>query len=153
MMSFNEYLLGSYNPAVSGAIAAINYQEDGITKFGIQNFGAAIRQGSQRFVTVGAPNTHAWATYTLSGLTASSFGLVDPNIPSLIDFSINPDFSAAGAALHFGFYRLVSSNGSANDTIGDIDNWSVITKPVPEPASILALAVGAWFWRGRRQRR
>ena len=115
----------AYNPATQGAITGINFS---IQQAEFENFTpiaasasfnarAVIYQNGQ-FYTAQAPGTFpglgAFATISITGLTASSFGLfnlTDTTItdanhmvlgPSGIDMTINPNFSSTGTTIEFG---------------------------------------------------
>jgi len=66
----------------------------------------------------------------------------------------NPDFSATGGVMTFGFWRGNSSgtqSTGAFDSRAGIDNWSVIINPVPGPGVMALAGVGGLFVARRRR--
>jgi hypothetical protein len=74
--------------------------------------------------------------HTLSGLTATDFGLVAVTQSTIFDDTQHPDFSAGGAPIQFGFFRANGTgvNGGAYTLAAGIDNWQT-TIVAAEPAS------------------
>ncbi len=113
-----------YNPLVSGAITSIDYSESSIRlAAGQQACALALIQGGVIYYGPGFLNPatlNVWAPTTQTGLVASSFDALAPGVQ-------NPDFSAAGGPIQFGFSRGNSTSvGGAGSTLtGGIDNWSV----------------------------
>ena len=156
-----------YDPAVDGPIGTISFSLDVRFLGGSQgtsqtlyeldllqsgahylsNATAALAQGP------GDGAAGSWTAFSFSGLTASDFNRFAGSGPS------NPDFSALGAPIQFGFLNTVSEAfGNPLFVTSGIDNWSVQLHPTPEPATILLLgsslaglgAAAAWRKRGRR---
>jgi PEP-CTERM motif len=156
-------VLSVYNPAISGAIASIDFSIDhicpptGASPCGGdgQAFGIALRQGTQDFL--GPLNvtgsTGGWLTTNELGHVQNAFGLVDAG--TIINSSVHPDFSAAGGAITFGFY---TANTTSTIRAG-YDNWMVTTHEVPtgvvpEPGTLALFGFGlAAFTRLRRHKR
>ncbi|MGE0857469.1 MAG: hypothetical protein AB7P42_00100 [Gammaproteobacteria bacterium] len=151
-----------YTPALEGAIASIDYDED--AKFFVgggnhQAGGMALRQNGVLYITNTAAYTNGadWGPLMTSMLTPPSVavtfaGLSAEDFSTIADVNLHPDFSASGAAITFGFFR---ANGSSNTRVSGIDNWSVTvntaTATVPLPAAIYAQLAGvALLWRRRR---
>jgi len=111
----------TYNPAVVGAVVSIDYREDRI-QFLPPFPGAAIgagfvmKQGTARYTVplTGGIFTHEnWQRAERLSLRVADFP--------------GADFSASGAPMQFGFYRLNSAiaGGSGFMTTHGIDNWEV----------------------------
>ena len=154
------YTASTYNPAVSGAIASLNYTEDAACTSGCfgsgQSTGPALVQGGNFYILSSASvitgPSGTFANHSLSGLTAASFGLVNlTTAGSIFDNTQHPNFSASGLPIQFGFFRANgSSNGGVAYTLAAaIDNWqisifaaapAVSSAPIPALGT-LALAV------------
>ena len=145
----------TYNPAVSGAIASLNYTEDAACTSGCfgqgQSTGPAVLQGGNVYIlccisVITGPGL-TFANHALTGLTAADFGLVSlTTAGGTSDSTQHPNFSASGAPLQFGFFRANgSSNGGAAYTLAAaIDNWQVSIFAAAPPASSVAVpTVGA----------
>lgn len=154
-------VLYSYNPSSSGAITAINYSEDSINFLNQggngQGSGLAIIQGGVTYIQrnpiliMPFSGFSTWTANPAPGLVASDLWEIT-NTGTLISGN-NPDFSASGGPMQFGFWRGNSSgtltSGQFNTEAG-IDNWRVEIIPAPGAAGVLALAgLGA----ARRRRR
>lgn len=116
-----------YNPATTGAILTINYSEDSQRNSsvgGVQACALALRQNGTIYYGPGflTPSTvGVWATTSQTGLVASQFDAAAPGVQ-------NPDFSPTGAPIEFGFSRANSTSvgGDGGQTIGGIDDWTVV---------------------------
>jgi hypothetical protein len=139
-----------YDPASQAAIAFIDYSEDAILLDGSGNGHAltlaleqagVIYAGLPRLVS---PDSE-WTPKSILGLVASDFRRVGG--------TGQPDFSATGAPIAFGFWRAFSSpaGNSAGTRIGGIDNWTVTVHPVPEPSSALLIGLGIGILAARRR--
>lgn len=130
-----------WNPSTQGAISSINYTFSAATfsapYVNAIAYGIAIRQGGVWYTGggVGVLADGQWHDFA-GTLTQSSF--VDAT------GTFNPDFSAGGAALEFGFYTGNGGSGiSFIDTAtGGVDNWSVEIVPAPGVATLLAGTLG-----------
>ena len=175
VLSTSIYTLFTYNPAVSGAITSVNYNEDAACTGGCfgqgQSTGPALRQGANLYIlsssTVITGPSATWTAHPLSGLTASDFGLVNVTPTTLFDNTQHPNFSAGGAPIQFGFFRANGTgvNGGGYTLSAGIDNWQVTVvaaavaaaSPVPTLSEwavvLLAFAVAligfAWTRRTR----
>jgi hypothetical protein len=150
----------SYNPGSSGAITSINYSEDSKNFVnqggGGQGTGLAIAQGGRFYVVrttiLSMPYSgfSNWAPNSLSGIVASDLYEATP-AGTFISGS-NPDFSASGGVMQFGFFRGNSSGTSTltqfNTECG-IDNWHVDI--IPAPGAVALLGMGGLI-AGRRRR-
>ena len=121
---FNGYRLGSYNPAVKGAITSIAYSEDSKLFQGFgqgQGTGAALIQNGVVYFAPGliTPKT-AWTHQVRAKLTAANFVAAD--------LKTHPDFSQNGAPMQFGFYRANSAGIPGYSITAGIDNWSLTIK-------------------------
>jgi len=127
-----------HDPAVDGEIATVSHAEDARTIQTEPNtFGAgsrALLEQDGSFYASSAqeptrddpsgPLPSPWKTIELDGLTAADFCLVTG--PNAFDCSTNPDFTASGAPITFGFART-NTHTRAVPTFREtgIDNWSV----------------------------
>lgn len=137
----------TYDPSVSGAISTVIYSYDLIHINPPANQAVAYRllilQGGNYYSTPASdaifPQT--WTTFGQSGLTSLSFS----NVLFNTTFgSLHPDFTSAGTTLTFGYMSGNSANGNSNITrTSAIDNYNVTLKPVPEPATFIALLIGS----------
>lgn len=123
----------TYNPAVSGAIASVDFSEDAACISGCfgsgQSTGPALLQGGVIYVlgsssVITGPGS-TFLNHSLSGLTALDFGAVSLTGFTFTDNTVHPNFSAGGAPIQFGF---LSSNGTGPGGIGytltaGVDNW------------------------------
>jgi hypothetical protein len=132
-----------HDPAVSGAIGSIDFSldlrfvggSDGTAQVGYQ---LALVQAGTHYrapATAGAvaqgPGNGLpglWSSFAFGGLDAASFTRVFGPGPA------NPDFSAGGAEIRFGFLTQNSALETAIATTSGIDNWTV-TVHVPDPAA------------------
>lgn len=147
----------SYNPG-GGAIASINYSEDSINYINQpgngQGSGLVIFQGGTYYIqrtpilVMPYASFNTWQPNSAPGLVAGDFWELT-NTGTLIS-SNNPDFSASGGVMTFGFWRGNSGNSSYQTDCG-IDNWRVEIIPVPGPAGSAALALAGLVACRRRR--
>jgi hypothetical protein len=146
--------LSFYTPSSQGAISSINYSEDSIAFAGpgnVQGSGLAIVQNGRTYVqrvpifVMPLPTFSIWTSQSTS-LSAADLHELD-NSGNFLPFN-NPDFSATGSIMQFGFWRGNSANQSVNTDAG-IDNWRVEVIPTPAAASML---LGAGVLASRRRR-
>lgn len=165
IFQFHRYGAGSYNPTLSGAIGSIDYSESQLQlnqPFPGAAIGArlAIEQGGVVYMGPSMTYTHAgignWVDATLTGLTAADFQdplqLTALGGPGGIS---NPDFSAAGAEIFFGYLRLNCCGGDITTTHG-IDNWSVTVNEaveIAEPELAVLFGLGLLGLRVARRNR
>ena len=154
VLSTSIYTPFTYNPAVSGAIASINYSEDAACTascFGSgQSTGPALLQGGNRYIlsssTVVTGPSATWTNHALSGLTAADFGLVNVTAGgSIFDNTQHPNFSAGGAPIQLGFFRAngTSVSGPGYTLSAGIDNWQV-TVAAGAPAATIVPTLSEW---------
>ncbi len=152
--------LSFYNPSSSGAISFINYSEDSInflpTQAGNgQGTGLLIFQSGKYYtlrtptLVMPGPTYAVWTANSAPGTVASSYWEITPS-GNILPFS-NPDFSASGSLMQFGFWRGNSGNSSYQTDCG-IDNWRVEIAQVPTPGSLGLLAAGGALAVRRRRR-
>jgi hypothetical protein len=122
-------LASTYDPAVQGAIRAIDYAEDCIqldaTEFGYVESTLFIEQLGRRYFggdSAGKCVRSAWTGSALYSLGERDFHLFDgaPCGPG----ESCPDFSATGAPLRFGYLRR-SYGAQGEYVMHGIDNWKV----------------------------
>ncbi|MCZ6822907.1 MAG: hypothetical protein O7F10_08170 [Deltaproteobacteria bacterium] len=122
----------SYDPTAEGPIATLDYSQDAL---GIEIFGAGMRtqplisQAGKAYVATGwLVDQPVWTTFSLSGLTATDFVLLPPDLD--VDPSVHPDFSESGALLSLGFAsRNSTGSGLGFTMIVGIDNWRISIHP------------------------
>ena len=152
-----------YNPSITGVISSIDYSEDSINLLNQggngQGSGLAIFQGGsfyiQRNPVLVMPYVgfSSWTANPAPGLVAGDLWEIDFATGALNAFS-NPDFSASGGPMNFGFWR---GNSSGNQTSGvvqsecGIDNWRVEINPVPTPSAVALLGLGGLMAARRRR--
>lgn len=146
------YTPGSYDPSSQGPVSSVCYHEDAILFAGGgsgQATGMVIEQAGKYFV--GPSHLTPFAAWTAISdplLVPVNFSEINLTTGALNAFS-NPDFSAAGSAMSFGFFRANSTSGGAYTRDGGIDNWSVCIVPAPSGAAAL-IAAGCLALRRRR---
>ena len=115
-----------------------------------QSLQVGLEQGGDYYraaYTITGPGGNSWNTYAASSLVASDF---TPVVGS--GSSGNPDFSASGAPITFGF---VTDNSGGNGIRVAYDNFSATANVIPEPASLIiwsllgALGITVGWWRNR----
>ncbi len=129
---------GTYDPAVSGPLAQVDYSFDGQDRTGFPgiflNVQLVLVQGGIVYTPTGTffsgslsqQPSQPWKTTAQSHLTAADFGV---NVPPF-----HPDFSASGAPIKFG-YRAQAGNANPNSTSRllvtfALDNYSVKALPL-----------------------
>ncbi len=133
-----------YNPSVSGSIAEIDYSFD-LNWLNAPNGPGGVAYSLLLFQndTYYAANQQLisqnnWFGFGESALSASDFTRHQDTGSG----GVNPDFSASGSLLQFGY---LSSNGTSTNptftTRSGIDNWSVNVQRVTEPSSCVLLFV------------
>lgn len=133
-----------YNPAASGALQSIDVSwmslpetwdagEDPMEEHFV------VFQGTETFVAAGSTGQifqgEGWEPFTASGLTASGFTASGGG---------NPDFSAAGAPLRFGYVRRRAASGFIEH---GIDKFQVTLHRdgEPPPPGVLRFAQRTWI--------
>lgn len=144
-----------YDPSTFGAILSIDVQYDirEISKSGFvlaaANYRPILSQNSTIFfLPVDDPTTSTWTTHARTNLT---------NLNWLSGGGANPDFSATGSPIQFGFRALLSltclgpGNCNAISAVTGIDNFVVTLTTedppaaIPEPSSLLLALPAALF--------
>jgi len=119
--AFHRYIPVVYDPAVSGAITTIDYEEDAIMVEGAgdgQATGPAVRQaGVVYYHWIGGTAYAEWTHLSVYSLTAADFR----DTPYTY---LHPDFSADAPPLEIGFYRANSTYSGGYTILSGIDNWS-----------------------------
>ncbi|MBX3117721.1 MAG: PEP-CTERM sorting domain-containing protein [Fimbriimonadaceae bacterium] len=145
-----------YNPSVSGALSSISFSADyyldtEAVLSGQALFFSLIQDGSTYYVPVFDDYTPGqWLNASFNAMPNSAWRKLDWISGNFV--FANPDFSAAGNEMMFGFitgYNL--SNGALVTT--RVDNFSVQTAPVPEPATMAVLGFGALAVGLRRRKK
>lgn len=159
--SLNTNNTAFYNPVSQGAITSINYSEDSRNfapnnAGNVQGTGLLIVQGGKVFtqrnpvLVMPSPGFSNWAPNSAPGLVAADLWELT-NTGTLI-FNSNPDFSATGGTMQFGFWRGASSGTTGSGTYfrdAGIDNWRV--EIVPSPGAFAVFAVGGLVAVRRRR--
>ncbi len=149
-----------YSPGTQGAVSLINYSEDSRNFLnqggGGQVSGLAVIQGGTIYIqrnpllTMPFSGFSNWAPNPAPGLLAADLWELTPT--GMLNALSNPDFSAAGGTMQFGFYRGNSSGTLSTgtfDTECGIDNWRV--EVIPTPGALGALALGGLLAARRRR--
>jgi len=148
------------DPSLYGGFSSLSYAYDYIKISSTWAPGAiatsfVIYQNSAWYyaaVTDFAYTNLTWQSKSMSGLTASQFSRTYLTLlPGPVDAPANPDFSAAGAPMQFGFFTANSSGFPISSSHG-YDNFSVTATypsgdtPEPGTAALLAAAGVALLW-------
>ncbi len=125
-------LLAAYDPQTQGAIYVIDYAEDGISlqdsRLTSTQSAMLLEQGGRRYIAnirasvAGYLPTQWSAVESRSSLLARDFNLVDG--PACQTGENCPDFTAQGAPMRFGYWRISSGEQGVPIAHG-IDNWKV----------------------------
>jgi hypothetical protein len=146
--TYNAHLRAfmTYDPAASGAITSLDWSIDfkNFNSFGLgQGYGIVLSQGGTlyrgSFFATGLAG--GWQTTSQTGLTAANF-------TEGISGAANPNFTASGAPITFGF---MTSNGNAATIDIGYDNYRVDIASVPEPATLATLSLGILAVRRRKR--
>ena len=143
-----------YDPAVSGAIATIDYGYDLISLnpspneqvfYAILLFQNGTYYRSAGEVVVTSPS---WSAFSRTGLVATQFIRMVGSGPAA------PDFSASASPVTAGYWSANTSTGGLHTTVSLIDNWTIRFNPVvtPEPEIAVLLAIGLACLAGRARR-
>jgi len=129
---FYTSLVAKYDPQTQGAIYVIDYAEDGISlqenRLTSTQSAMLLEQSGRRYIAnirdsaVGYLPTQWSAIESRSSLLAQDFNLVDG--PACQPGETCPDFSAQGAPMRFGYWRI-SSGVQGVPIAHGIDNWKV----------------------------
>lgn len=119
-----------YDPTILGPINFVSYGEDHKCStsdnchYGGVRWFPAILQDGKYFMYVNPDSTgvlESWTTATVDYLYETDFGEVNLGDTTWSDPSSNPDFSATGASMQFGYGRANSRTGLRSSLI---DNWT-----------------------------
>ncbi len=120
-----------YDPATSGAIASISFAWD-LIELDPSGEGATcryfllLRQGDTYYLSSGAFDNvrpEGWLSIAHAGLTANNFTRVTGPGP------LNPDFSASGAPIRFGYDSLGTTFSGERLCVSGLDNYQVAVTP------------------------
>lgn len=123
-----RYLNGGYDPSADGAIDHINLSMDRVifpkSPSAVGHGFVLVQDDIPYFTDLGNFTNTEWETVTLTNLGTSDF--------STANGASNPDFSASGSAMSFGFLRsnTNSGQGAIIETAHAIDNWCVTIEPI-----------------------
>jgi hypothetical protein len=129
---FYTSLVATYDPGAQGAIRLIDYAEDGISlqpnDSTFTESTMLLEQAGRRYIAnerndfLGFIPTSWSSNQSRASLRAADFNLVDG--PACQPGEACPDFSAQGAPMRFGYWRI--SFGIGGDAVAHgIDNWQV----------------------------
>jgi len=141
-----------YNPATQGQIFSINYSADvfgvsGISPVAVQPF---LFQSGNYYFSISGTTAAAgsWQFSSATGQTAADFFEINPT--SGVSEAANPNFSAGGAPITFGYVMALSVVTGASE---GYDNINIrVVNSVPEPASFMPLGAGIGLIVLRRRR-
>jgi hypothetical protein len=138
---------GSYEPSTQGAVAGVQFDFEGFSLVGntagAMGYGALIEQDGMFFVS-GFGQTLDGAGFEAFGgsvLSATDFAKVVGG--TSVDTTMNPDFSASGGVMKFGFFASNGTFGTPSLNEGGIDNWRVEITQVPAPPMLALIASAA----------
>jgi hypothetical protein len=156
IVTFHALTSASYNPAALGALDSVSISFDINSSFGGTSGGVARMPALIQAGTVYAATGSSGVTLTGSGW--QSFAATGLNQGNFVSAALtNPDFSASGAPIFFGFaLSNGSSLGVSTSSQTYIDNFVAEATPIPEPSTVavvLGSAVLGTAWRRRMQRR
>jgi hypothetical protein len=156
----------TYDPSSSGAINTISINYDLVHRtpnLGAVGYGLLLRQNGKYYTNPIPPDNifpNAWSGFSHLGLTSANFfELLVPGTG--VNVFSNPDFSATGSLIEFG-YVTSNSHGGAGVIVtktSGIDNYGLRLDTVPEPATLITTIVGSLTavtvvaWRKRRRTR
>jgi hypothetical protein len=157
---FHAFAGAVVDPASDGAIASVDYFWDVRAVSGGGTFsGPALMQGGNVYVSAGllelTGTGTTWRSVSRVGVLDVNYGRIQDVLE--IDPAQDPDFSASGAPITFGYFSALAGalGGPAAGATAGFDNWSVDVHLVPEPrlAALLVLAGVHAARRGRRRGR
>jgi len=159
----NRYTGGTYTPSVDGAIGSVDFSISGKkgSTDGVRFAFLMMQNGKyyrSNFFTQLPGGATPLETFAQSGQGAANFGefvgaAYDYATPAngSANFASNPDFSALGSTIQLGYLSHfdTSLSDNASTAYQMTTAWSVTINPVPEPASLAGLALGAMLLRRR----
>ncbi len=140
-----------WTPSTDGPLMRVDLDIEALGIFGVggcagqgQALGISARQGGSLYRS-GTVITNCPASFTtqqVANMMEADFGLLDLINPfPLDDFSMNPDFSAAGSPIEFGFY-IANSGGQGTTLAYDNFKLTATAVSIPEPATLGLFAMG-----------
>jgi len=119
-----------YDPSVSGPIQRVDYSYDlqHITALGAVRYTLVLVQGGAYYANVATFDDvfgATWLSFARQGLVAGDFSLVAGVGPA------NPDFSATGGPIQFGYASSNSAGGGMTTKDSGIDNWCIAIHNAP----------------------
>lgn len=161
---FHRFHASTYDPAVQGAIATLDYSEDQrMLGAGVVATRPALLQDGVVYSTPGGiVSGVSWVTYSEQGLTHLQFANLVPAGDGMSPGTQHPDFSGNGSPIQFGFIRANTHFGPPSPLVLEhgIDSWTFTCfseTPVPAVSqwglvtmSILTLVAGTLIARNRR---
>jgi hypothetical protein len=137
----------TYDPSSSGAINFIDVGYDLIYQFGppgAVGYSLLLRQGGKYYAPpIDSIFNNVWTPFAHPGLTAANFG--ELLVPGLgVNIASNPDFSATGSLIEFG-YQTANSQGTNTivTKVSGIDNFRLRLDTVPEPSTYILTLLGS----------
>ncbi len=127
----------TYDPSVAGPLTDLSFSVDSRYDDYLQAIGFVVEQGGNFWLAGYWINTPSWQTYSIANPVVADFS----RLTLAQDFT--PDFSASGAAIHFGFAAANSSTGYGYNTTGFYDNFRVDFVPAPGAIALLGLSAVA----------
>jgi hypothetical protein len=129
------YTAKAYNPAVDGPVRQVDFKLDALitdapggTSSRVIGLSPALQQGDTLYLgNVTVPSNPAWTTFSWASLEPGAFTRIRGTGPA------RPNFTAAGAPIHFGYFNDLRFDGTYQAFHG-IDNWSVALTNVPPTA-------------------
>jgi hypothetical protein len=154
---FHSFDAAVVDPSVDGAIASVDYLWDVSAIAGGGTFsGPALQQGGNVYVSAGllelTGTSTQWRSVSRAGVLEVNYGLIQDGLE--IDPAQDPDFSASGAPITFGFFSAFAGalGGPAAAASAGFDNWSVDVHLVPEPGPFALLMLAFVVTAGRAVR-
>lgn len=135
----HRFTAATYDPSTQGAIAGVDYHETMLnfftTEIAAVATAGALFQNGQVYITSELPFVGGPQGYRPRCLQPTDFGV--PTTGQPVDRSRNPDFSASGAPIQFGYTRRPPRSLPAGRPSLPlehlIDNWGFVVYPAPNP--------------------
>jgi len=134
----------TYNPATQGAISSLDYLVQLMAISSVNSAPAAfaspmVRQNNTNYAATAFSTSETnWMPFAATSLPAGAFGALIVNSGSIIvNTSLHPDFSSAGAPLTFGYCSVLNtvSAGGNSATFG-LDEALIFVRTVRQPPSL-----------------
>lgn len=136
-----------YDPSTL-AISTVGYREDLLQGGSPHVSGSALLQNGLRYYRyLWTTDASTWTTRSAATDVGPSGYLLDHNQNNGSN-PLNPDFSAVGEPITFGFYRSIGGTAMTDfSAYSGLDNWTTTVNVVPEPsATHLLIAAGLAFF-------